>query len=117
MVNLIDFVYPERNQFQAINQFRVDAPGCVKGFIILDIVLFVNGLPLVVVEAKIADRRKRTGRAFAKGNPGWDIRPENMRRWTSCSWTIGNARNGCARTGPGWTFEGGSALQPMRVFR
>ena len=55
VVNLIDFVHPERNQLHAINQFRVDTPGCVKGFIIPDIVLFVNGLPLVVVEAKIAD--------------------------------------------------------------
>ena len=54
-VTLIDFVHPERNQFHAINQFRVDTPGCVKAFIIPDIVLFVNGMPLVVVEAKISD--------------------------------------------------------------
>ncbi len=56
VVSLIDFVHPERNQFHAINQFRVDTPGCVKAFIIPDIVLFVNGMPLVVVEAKIADQ-------------------------------------------------------------
>jgi type I restriction enzyme R subunit len=55
VVNLIDFVHPERNQLYAINQFRVDTPGGVKGFIIPDIVLFVNGMPLVVVEAKIED--------------------------------------------------------------
>ena len=55
VVQLIDFVHPERNQFHAINQFRVDTPGCVKKFIIPDIVLFVNGIPLVVVEAKIGD--------------------------------------------------------------
>ncbi|MGA2480131.1 MAG: type I restriction endonuclease, partial [Spirochaetia bacterium] len=54
-VTLIDFVHPERNQFHAINQFRVNTPGCVKSFIIPDIVLFVNGMPLVVVEAKISD--------------------------------------------------------------
>jgi type I restriction enzyme R subunit len=54
-VRLIDFVNPERNQFHAINQFRIDTPGCVKGFIIPDVVLFVNGLPLVVIEAKIGD--------------------------------------------------------------
>ena len=53
VVNLIDFLHPERNRFHAINQFRVDTPGCVKSFIIPDIVLFVNGMPLVVVEAKI----------------------------------------------------------------
>ena len=54
-VRLIDFAHPERNSFHAINQFRIDTPGCVKGFIIPDIVLFVNGLPLVVIEAKIGD--------------------------------------------------------------
>lgn len=51
-VKLIDFDNPERNHFLAINQFRIDTPGAGKGFIIPDIVLFVNGLPLVVVEAK-----------------------------------------------------------------
>lgn len=54
-VRLIDFAHPERNSFHAINQFRVDTPGCVKAFIIPDVVLFVNGIPLVVIEAKIGD--------------------------------------------------------------
>ena len=54
-VRLIDFAHPERNAFHAINQFRVETPGCVKAFIIPDVVLFVNGLPLVVIEAKIGD--------------------------------------------------------------
>lgn len=54
-VRLIDFANLERNKFHAINQFRVDTPGCVKDFIIPDVVLFVNGLPLVVIEAKIGD--------------------------------------------------------------
>ena len=52
VVRLIDFRTPENNQFHAINQFRIDTPGCVKGFIIPDIVLFVNGIPLGVVECK-----------------------------------------------------------------
>ena len=55
VVQLIDFAHPERNRFHAINQFRVNTPGCVKSFIIPDIVLFVNGMPLVVIEAKIGD--------------------------------------------------------------
>lgn len=55
VVKLIDFEHPERNRLHAINQFRVDTPGGVKKCIIPDIVLFVNGLPLVVVEAKIGD--------------------------------------------------------------
>jgi type I restriction enzyme R subunit len=52
-VRLIDFDHPERDRFHAINQFRVDTPGRVKPFIIPDVVLFVNGLPIVVIEAKI----------------------------------------------------------------
>jgi type I restriction enzyme R subunit len=55
VAKLIDFAHPERNQFHAINQFRLDTPGCVKTCIIPDIVLFVNGIPLVVIEAKIGD--------------------------------------------------------------
>ena len=52
-VKLIDFTHPDRNSFKAINQFRIDTPGMGKGFIIPDIVLFVNGLPLIVVECKV----------------------------------------------------------------
>jgi len=52
VVKLIDFAYPEKNQFHAINQFRIDTPGCQKQFIIPDIVLFINGIPLIVVECK-----------------------------------------------------------------
>jgi type I restriction enzyme, R subunit len=52
VVKLIDFANPQNNQFHAINQFRIDTPGCVKQFIIPDIVLFVNGIPLVVIECK-----------------------------------------------------------------
>jgi type I restriction enzyme R subunit len=55
VVKLIDFAHPDRNHFHAINQFRVDTPGCVKSCIIPDIVLFVNGIPVVVIEAKIGD--------------------------------------------------------------
>ena len=41
----------DRNNFLAINQFRVDLPG--RGaFVIPDVVLFLNGLPVVVVECK-----------------------------------------------------------------
>lgn len=52
IVKLIDFDYPEKNQFHAINQFRIDTPGCEKQFIIPDIVLFINGIPIAVVECK-----------------------------------------------------------------
>lgn len=52
VVKLIDFAHPERNRFHAVNQFRIDTPGCVKAFIVPDVVLFVNGIPLAVVECK-----------------------------------------------------------------
>ena len=52
VVKLIDFANPDNNHYLAINQFRIDTPGCVKQFIIPDIVLFVNGIPLIVVECK-----------------------------------------------------------------
>ena len=52
LVRLIDFRHPERNSFTAINQFRIDTPGAGRSAIIPDIVLFVNGLPFVVVECK-----------------------------------------------------------------
>lgn len=53
-VKLIDFDNIEDNSFIAISQYRVDTVGTAKKFIIPDIVLFVNGIPLVVVECKVA---------------------------------------------------------------
>lgn len=50
-VKYIDFQNPENNSFIAISQFKVNIPGTEK-HIIPDIVLFVNGLTLVVVECK-----------------------------------------------------------------
>ncbi|WP_041082634.1 type I restriction endonuclease subunit R [Thermotoga profunda] len=50
-VRYIDFRNPEQNSFIAISQFKLNIPGTEK-HIIPDIVLFVNGLPLVVVECK-----------------------------------------------------------------
>jgi type I restriction enzyme R subunit len=50
-VHFIDFEHLERNDFLVINQFRVDGPGN-QITIIPDIVLFVNGIPLVVIECK-----------------------------------------------------------------
>ncbi|MDY0028138.1 MAG: HsdR family type I site-specific deoxyribonuclease, partial [Candidatus Humimicrobiaceae bacterium] len=50
-VKFIDFKNQENNSFIAISQFKVNIPGTEK-HVIPDIVLFVNGLPLVVVECK-----------------------------------------------------------------
>lgn len=52
-VHFIDWQHPERNDFLVVNQFRVDEPGGQgHKFIAPDLVLFVNGIPLVVIEAK-----------------------------------------------------------------
>lgn len=47
-VRFIDFDHPERNEFLLVRQFRVDG----REIIIPDVVLFVNGIPLVVIECK-----------------------------------------------------------------
>lgn len=52
-IRFIDFDQPDRNDFLAISQFRVDEPGGqAKRFVAPDVVLFVNGIPLVVIECK-----------------------------------------------------------------
>lgn len=52
-VQFIDWDHPENNTFRAVNQFQVACPtGQADKHIRPDIVLFVNGIPLVVVEAK-----------------------------------------------------------------
>lgn len=51
-IHYIDWEHPENNVFRAINQFRVDTPGRAKEFISLDLVLCINGIPVVVVECK-----------------------------------------------------------------
>lgn len=81
-VRLIDFANPENNSFHAINQFRVDTPGSdAKKFIIPDVVLFVNGLPLVVIEAKIGDANTANPmhEAFVQLQRYRDARPDTAR--------------------------------------
>ena len=48
-VKIIDFDNPDNNEFLCVNQFKVEGP---NQNIIPDIVLFVNGLPLAVIECK-----------------------------------------------------------------
>ena len=48
-VKLIDFDNPENNEFLVVNQFKVQGP---KQNIIPDLVVFVNGIPLAVIECK-----------------------------------------------------------------
>lgn len=55
LVKLIDFENWENNSFIAINQFRIVTPGGPREGIVPDIVLFINGLPCIVVECKDVD--------------------------------------------------------------
>jgi type I restriction enzyme R subunit len=52
-VKFIDFSGPDKNEFLAIAQFKINIPGTER-HIIPDIVLFINGLPVGVVECKSA---------------------------------------------------------------
>jgi len=52
-VHFIDWDDPANNTFRAVNQFKVACPaGQNPKHIIPDVVLFINGIPVVVVEAK-----------------------------------------------------------------
>jgi type I restriction enzyme, R subunit len=58
-IRYIDWDTPTNNRFTVINQYRVDCPPghdgqkrSGKAFIVPDLVLLVNGIPLVVVECK-----------------------------------------------------------------
>ncbi len=52
-VHFVDWEHPENNTFRAVSQFWLACPeGQSDKAIIPDIVLFLNGIPVVVVEAK-----------------------------------------------------------------
>lgn len=54
-IRYIDWDTPANNRFTVVNQYRVDCPpgyNSGKAFIVPDLVLLVNGIPLVVVECK-----------------------------------------------------------------
>ncbi len=51
LVWLVDFAHPENNEYLVVNQFTVIENGVHKR---PDVILFINGLPLVVIELKNA---------------------------------------------------------------
>ncbi|MGE8943109.1 type I restriction endonuclease subunit R [Leptospira interrogans] len=60
-ITLINFKRPDRNRYHVVRQFRVDA----QRPRIADLVVFVNGIPLVVIEAKCPLKAgDRSGQAF-----------------------------------------------------
>ena len=53
LVRFVDWDNPEANTFRVVDQFRVDEPGGqTLRYILPDLVLFVNGIPVGVVECK-----------------------------------------------------------------
>ncbi len=60
LVKLVDFATPDNNEFVVANQFTVVENGINKR---PDVILFVNGLPLVVLELKNAADEKATVRS------------------------------------------------------
>ena len=74
MVNLIDFEHPEKNVFRAVNQFTVEYTnnGQTENRR-PDIILFVNGMPLCIIELK------NSANANAKIYDAW--KQINIRYW------------------------------------
>lgn len=52
LVKLIDFSFPQRSFFKVVNQYSVEEYGKIR----CDMVVFVNALPLVVIELKSPSR-------------------------------------------------------------
>ena len=65
-VRLVDWDIPERNDLLVVEKFRLDRPlDSGPRFVVLDYVLFVNGLPLAVIRHPSADREPTVGEAIA----------------------------------------------------
>lgn len=62
LVKIIDFDNPEENEFLVVNQFTVTSTSSVTGRKTKrpDVILFVNGIPLVVIELKNAANENTT---------------------------------------------------------
>lgn len=58
-IHFIDWENPRNNEFRAISQFCVKCPpGRADEYIYPDLVLFINGIPVVVVECKKPGKRQ-----------------------------------------------------------
>ncbi|HEX6981292.1 MAG TPA: type I restriction endonuclease subunit R [Balneolaceae bacterium] len=63
LIWLVDFDHPENNEFLAVNQFTITDDNRTKR---PDVVLFVNGLPLAVIELKNASSESASIRSAFK---------------------------------------------------
>lgn len=110
-VHYIDWDNRANNDFVVINQFRMDEPGGqARRFITPDLVLFVNGIPLVVVECKAAGpddamaEAIRQLRRYANQRPEVEANEGNEQLfWTNqfvVATTFDEARVGTFTSGP-----------------
>ena len=111
-VQFIDWEHPERNDFLVVNQFRVDEPGGQgHKFIAPDLVLFVNGIPLVVIEAKsptVVEPMVKAIRQFRRYASQRGLPEGNERLVPHQSVRGGDV----LREGPGWhVHRGGRAFR------
>ncbi|MFC9251204.1 type I restriction endonuclease subunit R [Amycolatopsis thailandensis] len=51
-VKLVDWDRPDSNELLVVSQFRLDTVDGPQPYVVLDLVLFVNGLPFAVIECK-----------------------------------------------------------------
>ena len=56
-INLLDFEHPENNIFKIVNQLEIQGPTIVRR---PDAIVYINGIPLVVLEFKSAIREEAT---------------------------------------------------------
>lgn len=110
-VQFIDWTNPANNDFLVINQFRVDEPGGqAKKFIAPDLVVFVNGIPLVVIECKAPGPEDAMASAFDQlrrySNQRDDVEADEGNEtlfWTNqfiVGTTFDEARSGTFTSGP-----------------
>jgi type I restriction enzyme R subunit len=66
-VHLVDFAHPAKNDWLAVSQFKVRIPGRDQ-HIIPDVVLFLNGLPIVLIECKSPKVEEPTAEAIDQIN-------------------------------------------------
>jgi type I restriction enzyme R subunit len=100
-VRLLDFENPEHNHYVVTDQFVFRAGPAERR---ADLVLFVNGLPLVVIEAKtpvragreLARRREADPRRLRAG------RPRALRRQRASAWPRGQGADVRIRSRMPW---------------
>lgn len=70
-IKYIDFTHPEKNEFLVVRQFRVDG---IKKTCYPDIVIFINGIPVIVIECKSPFKSAVTSSRSGKEDAYYQLR-------------------------------------------